>query len=188
MSNPKVWELWLGDVAAQLAKDPNRALFNASSNDGWMSGHCVCKNCSAWDHPDGEAGVLNFPRLYTAERLRAAEAHLQRGAAAVASGPERYRQRVEFVRAGLTFTQRLVEIITLMRGYWQKPDETIGAQVRKNWEAIERHCAEHPYAVNRGPVRPGTPRMLGLHPDHPNPKLNKQKPNRKPPAKDLDQN
>jgi hypothetical protein len=30
--------------------------------------------------------------------------------------------------------------------------------------------------------------MIGLHPDHPNPRPDKQKTNRKPPAKDLDQN
>ncbi|MBI5687339.1 MAG: DUF4838 domain-containing protein [Verrucomicrobia bacterium] len=392
MSNPKVWELWLKDVAEQLAKDPTRTVFNASPNDGWMSGHCVCKNCSAWDHPDseprlfhwkkhqeerpalsdrdvtfanklgelikakypgkdyhvlmlsyghsrpapvkarpadnvimsvvanffgrtglvdrgstrgdtyrqqfqawakivpamlwrpntgspagwqqglpdlhvtqtikdlkdvaaancigifidsvwehwatqgpqyyvmaqlvwdpaqdgtailndyyrrgfgpaadavrayfemweqarmayvaerGEAGVFDFPRLYTAERFRAAEAHLQRATAAVAAASERYRQRVEFVRAGLTFTQHVIENATLMRRYWLKKDEAIGAQVRKNWEAMERLCAAHPYAINWGPCRPGTPRMLGLHPDHPNPKVNRQR------LKDLDLN
>lgn len=54
MSNPKVWELWLADVAADLAKDPHLTLFNASPNDGWASGHCVCEKCRAWDHPAGE--------------------------------------------------------------------------------------------------------------------------------------
>lgn len=54
MSNPKVWELWLQDVADGLAKNPTLELFNASPNDGWASGHCVCEQCRAWDHPDGE--------------------------------------------------------------------------------------------------------------------------------------
>ena len=58
MSNPKVWELWLKDVEEQLAKDPNRTLFNASPNDSWASGHCTCANCTAWDDPNGE------PRLF----------------------------------------------------------------------------------------------------------------------------
>jgi hypothetical protein len=31
---------------------------------------------------------------------------------------------------------------------------------------MERNCQEHPYAINWGPVRPQTPRMQGLHPDH----------------------
>ena len=60
MSNPKVWELWLQDVKAALAKNPNLELFNASPNDGWASGHCVCERCRAWDHPDGEPRVFNW--------------------------------------------------------------------------------------------------------------------------------
>lgn len=62
MSNPKVWELWLEQVAAQLAQDPHRTIFNASPNDGWASGHCVCEKCSAWDHPDGEPRVFNWSK------------------------------------------------------------------------------------------------------------------------------
>jgi len=60
MSNPMVWELWLEDVAHELKQDPNRTVFNASPNDGWASGHCVCPNCSAWDHPEGEPRVFNW--------------------------------------------------------------------------------------------------------------------------------
>lgn len=60
MSNPKVWELWLQDVEAALAKDPNREVFNASPNDGWASGHCTCEHCRAWDHPDGEPRSFNW--------------------------------------------------------------------------------------------------------------------------------
>lgn len=396
MSNPKVWELWLEDVAAQLAKNPNCTVFNASSNDGWMSGHCVCKNCSAWDHPDGEprlfnwkgqnaerpalsdrdvtfantlsrlleqkypgkgyrvemlsyghsrptpikarpaanvimsivanffgrtglvdrgstrgdtyrqqfdawaklvpsmiwrpntgspagwqqglpdlstqqtirdikdvaaahcegifidsvwehwatqgpqyyvmaqliwnpaadakailddyyrrgfgpaagpvreyfdsleqarmtftagkaeGGVFTFPQLYTDALLHESGARLDRAAAAV-PGDSVHAKRVAFVQAGLHYTKLQLENIRLMDRYWQKKDDAIAARVRKNWEAIERHCADHPYAINWGPVRPGTPRMLGLHPDHPNPKLNKKKSGPKPRANDLDQ-
>ncbi len=381
MSNPKVGELWLAGVAEDLAKDPTRTIFNASPNDGWSSGHCVCADCSAWDHPDGEprvfhwfkknekrpalsdrdvtfanqlgellkqkypgkdyrvlmlsyghsrpapvaarpadnvimsivanffgrtglvdrgstrgdtyrqqfeawakivpamlwrpntgspagwqqglpdlhiaqtvkdlkdvaaanclgiyidgvwehwatqgpqyyvmaqlawnpaqdasailddyyrrgfgpaaepvrayfemweqarmahvaehgeAGVFNFPRLYNAERLRAAAAHLERAAKAAAGASGPYAERVEFVRAGLTFTQYVIENATLMRRYWLQKDEALGAQVRKNWEAMEQLCAAHPYAINWGPVRPTTDRMLGLHPEHPHPKI-----------------
>lgn len=60
MSNPKVWELWLEDVKEQIAKDPTQTLFNASPNDGWASGHCVCPKCTAWDHPKGEPRVFNW--------------------------------------------------------------------------------------------------------------------------------
>lgn len=57
-SNPAVWEQWLSDVEQQLESNPNRTVFNASPNDGFNSGHCVCEDCRAWDHPDGE--VLGF--------------------------------------------------------------------------------------------------------------------------------
>lgn len=62
LSNPKVWELWLDQVAEQLREDPTRTVFNASPNDGWASGHCVCPNCRAWDHPDGEPRVFNWAK------------------------------------------------------------------------------------------------------------------------------
>lgn len=60
MSNPLVWDLWLQDVRAALAKNPNLEIFNASPNDGWASGHCVCEHCRAWDHPDGEPRLFNW--------------------------------------------------------------------------------------------------------------------------------
>jgi hypothetical protein len=63
MSNPKVWKLWLDGVAVALKQDPHRTIFNASPNDGWASGHCVCDKCSAWDHPDGEPRVFNWHHL-----------------------------------------------------------------------------------------------------------------------------
>ena len=53
-TNPAVWDQWLEEVEEQLAADPTIQVFNASPNDGWPNGHCVCENCRAWDHPDGE--------------------------------------------------------------------------------------------------------------------------------------
>lgn len=392
-SNPAVWEQWLADVEAKLKKDPTRTEFNASPNDGWSSGHCVCENCRAWDHPRGEprlmhwhhhretrpalfdrhvtfanklaellngrypdkdyrvmmlcyghsrpapiqarpaknvvmvsvanffgrthlvdrgstwgtthrdqlaawgklahhvmwrpntgspagwqqglpdvsiaqtieniqfaaknrcvgiyidsvwehwatqgpqyyvmaqlfwnptrdgqkilddyykrafgpaaanvrayfetiekarmayvkeqgygGGVFSFPRLYTDDLLSESGEHLRLAAAKVETGPEVYRQRVAFVRAGLTYSQLLIEAIGLMESYWRKKDGRIATKVLTNWEERERLCQEYPFAINWGPVRPTTPRMIGLHPDHPNPKW---KPNK---ANDLDRN
>lgn len=392
-SNPAVWQQWLKDVAAKLQKDPTRTEFNASPNDGWSSGHCVCENCRAWDHPRGEprmmhwkghrevrpalsdrhvtfanrlaellkerypdkdyrvmmlsyghsrpapiearpadnvimvsvanflgrtnlvdrgstwgtthrdqlqawgklarhvmwrpntgspagwqqglpdlsvaqtarhlkfaadnhcigiyidsvwehwatqgpqyyvmaqliwdpakdhqtvltdyyargfgpaaehvrryfetiedarmayvkehgygAGVFNLPRFFNADLSQRSNEHLRKATSAVEDAADRYRRRVAFVRAGLTYSQLLVENIVAMEAYWQKKDEALAKRVQNNWEAIERLCAEHPYSINWGPVRPTTPRMLGLHPDYPNPKF---KPNR---VGDLDQN
>lgn len=53
-SNPKVWQQWLTDVEEQLREDPTRRVFNVSENDGCDFGHCVCQECLAKDHPDGE--------------------------------------------------------------------------------------------------------------------------------------
>ncbi len=53
-SNPDVWEQWLADVEDQIARDPGRTVFNASPNDGYSSGHCICPDCLAWDSQDAE--------------------------------------------------------------------------------------------------------------------------------------
>ena len=390
-SNPAVWEQWLADVEAKLKQDPTRTEFNASPNDGWSSGHCVCENCRAWDHPRGEprlmhwhhhremrpalsdrhvtfanklaerlkqrypdkeyrvmmlcyghsrpapikarpaenvimvsvanffgrthlvdrgstwgtthrdqlaawgklahyvmwrpntgspagwqqglpdvsiaqtieniqfaaknrcvgihidsvwehwatqgpqyyvmaqlfwnptqdgqailedyytrafgpaaanvrayfttierartsyvkeygygGGVFNFPRLYTDDLLSECTEHLRRAAARADAAPEIYRQRVAFIRAGLTYSQLLLENVGLMESYWRKKDDSVAAGVLANWKQMESLGEEHPFAVNWGPVRPTTPRMIGLHPNHPNPKW---KPNG---ANDLD--
>ncbi len=391
-SNPAVWDQWLEDVAAKLERDPTLTEFNGSPNDGWSSGHCVCENCRAWDHPDGEprlmhwhhfreerpalsdrhvtfanklaqklkerypdkdyrvmmlsyghsrpapiaarpaknvimvsvanffgrtnlvdrgstwgtthreqlaawgklapavvwrpntgspagwqqgvpdvsiaqtianiksaaenrcigifidsvwehwatqgpqyyimaqlfwnpsqddeailtdyyqrafgpaaagvrgyfeeietarmayvdefgygAGLYNLPRLFTDDLLANSDQHLDRAKAAVADGPEIYRERVQFVRAGLTYTELLMDTIEVMTSYWRKKDEKLAKQAAANWAAMEKLCQDHPYAINWGPVRSSTPRMIGLHPDFPNPKW-------KPKVEDLDQN
>ena len=59
-SNPAVWKQWLAGVEEQLEKDPTRTTFNGSPNDGWFSGHCVCENCEAWDHPEGEPRTFHW--------------------------------------------------------------------------------------------------------------------------------
>jgi hypothetical protein len=107
---------------------------------------------------------------------------LREAAVKVKGAPEIYRKRVAFVRAGLTYTELLVDTIKTMESYWRKKDDRLARQALTNWKEMERLCNENPYAINWGPVRSTTPRMMGLHPDYPNPKW---KPNR---ANDLDQN
>ena len=106
---------------------------------------------------------------------------MQTAAEKVGDAPEIHRKRVEFIQAGLTFTELLLENIGAMDSYWRKKDDSIAKRVIANWERMERLCQNHPYAINWSPVRPSTPRMIGLHPDYPNPKW-------KPPVQDLDQN
>ncbi|MFA7158851.1 MAG: DUF4838 domain-containing protein [Kiritimatiellia bacterium] len=53
-SNPGVWTQWLADVDVQINENPGLTCFNASPNDGYTSGHCVCTNCRAWDQPGAD--------------------------------------------------------------------------------------------------------------------------------------
>ncbi len=59
-SSPAVWRQWLSDVEEQVRENPTRRIFNVSPNDGYTSGHCVCGDCLAWDHPDGEKVVWGW--------------------------------------------------------------------------------------------------------------------------------
>lgn len=63
VSNPLVGKLWLEEVEVELKANPAKTVFNASPNDGWASGHCVCANCRAWDHPEGEPRRFNWYKL-----------------------------------------------------------------------------------------------------------------------------
>lgn len=63
MSNPEVWEQWIRDVEAELEANPNQKVFNASPNDGYNQGHCICANCLAWDHPEGQIVNLYWEGL-----------------------------------------------------------------------------------------------------------------------------
>jgi hypothetical protein len=62
-SNPKVWDQWLANVDEQLRENPTKRLFNVSENDGYGYGHCVCKECQAKDHPDGEQFPFRWKNL-----------------------------------------------------------------------------------------------------------------------------
>ena len=59
-SNPAVWRQWLMEVEEQLRENPTQRVFSVSPNDGYTTGHCVCRNCLAWDHPDGEKVTWGF--------------------------------------------------------------------------------------------------------------------------------
>ena len=60
LSNPDVAAQWMTEVAEELEKLPIRRVFNAASNDGYFSGHCICSDCRSWDHPDGEPVLFNW--------------------------------------------------------------------------------------------------------------------------------
>jgi hypothetical protein len=52
-SNPAVWEQWLDQAEKELGKDPSLLTVSAAPNDTHSSGICVCRDCRAWDNPEG---------------------------------------------------------------------------------------------------------------------------------------
>jgi hypothetical protein len=62
-ANKGLWEQWLKDVEATLAKNPTQRVFNAAENDSWNEGHCTCADCRAWDHPDGKPRMFYWKGL-----------------------------------------------------------------------------------------------------------------------------
>lgn len=63
VSNPKLWERWVDVVAEKTKQNPNLECFSSAANDGYTAGHCICENCRAWDHPDGEKQPLRWQGL-----------------------------------------------------------------------------------------------------------------------------
>ncbi len=59
-SNPDLWEQWLDNVEEALERTPNRLSFGANASDSWRSGYCICEDCLAWDHPEGEKFTYNW--------------------------------------------------------------------------------------------------------------------------------
>ena len=199
-----VWEHWATQgpqyyLMAQLIWDPSKDLeavmedyyrraFGPAAEDVRRYYEQIERQRMAYVAKHGYgAGLAKLPELYTPGLLDDCEATLAKALAAIAGDSElstRQRQRVKFVQAGLRYSRMLVENIEVMEAHWAGSGESVKdvKRVLGNWSQMEQLCRQHPYAINWGPVRPTTPRMLGLHPDHPNPK-------RKPAAvRDLDQN
>ncbi len=61
-TNPKVWDQWLADVEEIIQTNPHRTVFSAAANDSYASGHCVCEDCMAWDHPEVEKRKFVYSR------------------------------------------------------------------------------------------------------------------------------
>jgi len=134
----------------------------------------------------GRAGLSKFTELYTADLLKRAKQQLDLAQAAVSDGPQIARRRVAFVTAGFDYTCLMVENIHFMEHYWSKKEERWAQRVLANWEAIQDIVTADPYALNAGPLRPTTPRIAGLHPDHPHRKWKPDPKSKRPPDLDLD--
>jgi hypothetical protein len=74
-TNPAVWQQWLAEVAEKRTGNPVQRVFNASPNDGWDAGHCVCARCRAWDHPQGAMVTYRWKGM-TEERPAISDRHV----------------------------------------------------------------------------------------------------------------
>ena len=81
-------------------------------------------------------GVFNFPQFCTKELLREAGDHLKTAAEQAGDAPDIYRERVEFIQAGLTFTELLIANIVAMDSFWRKKDDSID-DFRQRMHAME---------------------------------------------------
>ena len=146
-------------VMAQLAWDPlqdGRALLQDYYRRGFGG---AAEQIAAYWHlmeqardavvafPDFGLGSRNrtrvpgvFAQVYTPDFLDRAEGLLQRAAAEVEDGPEKYRKRVAFVRSGFDYTRLMMQNIPLMKRVRESGGKDAAAvrQVIANWEAIEK--------------------------------------------------
>lgn len=78
------------------------------------------------------------PRIYHPAFLQEAEALLDRADAKAAAAPERYAQRIAFVRAGFDFTRLMAANVPLMERVRASGGRDVAAvrQVEKHWEQI----------------------------------------------------
>lgn len=132
---------------------------------------------------DTKKDKYKLSNLYTPELLSKAEKILDRADAKVIDNPK-YRDRVAFTRAGLEYTKLMAENIALMKKYAEGEckDEKMADQVRTNWKKIQELWKDRPNAFSYMWLRPITPRMVGLHPDHMT-TVKKSKQNKKKPVK-----
>ncbi len=87
--------------------------------------------------------------FYNEQRLDHAVALLNQAGKKAVDGPEIYRRRIDFVRAGLDFTRLLTECARLMKSVNDGEDED-GAKrekVLENWEKIRRLQQKYPSAM-----------------------------------------
>jgi hypothetical protein len=76
LSNPEVWDQWLADVEEDIGKNPALNMLNAHENDNHSSGICVCKNCRAWDHPQGEKWTYRYKGGHTEEYVAMSDRYI----------------------------------------------------------------------------------------------------------------
>jgi len=120
------------------------------------------------DYPSVPRGFLE---VYDDAFFKKTYALLDQAVAQVADAQEKYRKRVEFVRAGLDFTRLADEIRRLSVRMFAEDMKNAKTNdlLRAKWKALEATCHRLPHAMDWPPLRPHNDRMArsGLfHPDH----------------------
>lgn len=94
-----------------------------------------------------------FQQIYSEEFLKEADALLHAADLKAAAGPEVYRQRIAFVRAGLEFTRLMMqgaEVMTKVRESKGKDADAVRAGI-EIWDKIQKlDRASDPFAINYG--------------------------------------
>lgn len=109
---------------------------------------------------------LSHPEAFNQTFFDEANGLLANAAAKLEEAPEIYRDRLDFVGAGLEFNRLMVQTRGLM-AEWLDGDETDDAladQMRANWEEMEKIARAN--LMNFSPMRPGSRYSARLHPDH----------------------
>ena len=103
---------------------------------------------------------------FTMNLIHQAQALLDRAAARVADDPK-YRQRVEFIQAGLDHSKLVVENYAWMDRLRESDgaDETAAAKAKENYEQMKTIWKKYPLAINGAFLQPGSRRFRNLHPD-----------------------
>ena len=80
-------------------------------------------------------GKLTFPQAYDAAFYKRAASLLDEADTVVAKAPEIYRRRIAYVRVGLEFTRKMLEVRELATRY--KTDKEAADRVRALWKELE---------------------------------------------------
>ncbi|MCA1808010.1 MAG: DUF4838 domain-containing protein [Kiritimatiellia bacterium] len=112
----------------------------------------------------------HYAEVYDQSFFDRAYGLLDRAAAQVSGGPDKYGQRIDFIRVGLDANKLMAELRLL--GDVMLGDDAAGAaaagRARVLWEKLEALARDNPIALSWGPLRPNKRMSSGglYHPDH----------------------
>jgi hypothetical protein len=178
-----VWEHWatqgpLYYVLAHMAWDPSkdwRAVMDDYYCRGFGPASAEIKaywalleescNRKVDDYP-GEAN--GYDEVYNQAFFDKAYGLLDQAASKATGAPEKYRQRIEFVRVGLEHTKLASELRQLSRQMLQNglEDTKTADLVRAKWDEVQKNADRVPHAIYWPTIRPGKRMVRGglFHP------------------------